>query len=164
MTTHLAPRRTHRIHCQHLSARHNILVGEARQSVVLPCFADLPVITSRVEWLCNDTREVHLFRNKRNHLDYQDKHYKGRTSLFDHEPSPLNFSLRLSDIQVSDGGKYKCSIFTNTKQKLECFVGAKPRQPGFGFGKGLEGLRPLKIGSTMFTGSSKSGGVSQLGI
>ncbi|XP_076134506.1 butyrophilin-like protein 10 [Alosa pseudoharengus] len=83
---------------------------------------------------------VHLYQDGRDQHDKQIQSYKGRTSLFKDELQKGNASLKLSSVQVSDEGDYKCIIVSGTHYEA-VLVQVNVR----GIGKGpritLEGTR-----------------------
>ncbi|KAK2899599.1 hypothetical protein Q8A73_012728 [Channa argus] len=85
--------------------------AEADRAVILPCFTvppeDLRQMT--VEWVVNQTDDVHLFLKGEDVKDNTQK-YKGRTSLFLNELTSGNCSLKLDPVHVSDNGVYRCSV------------------------------------------------------
>ncbi|KAK2899601.1 hypothetical protein Q8A73_012730 [Channa argus] len=85
--------------------------AEADRAVILPCFTvppeDLRQMT--VEWVVNQTDDVHLFLKGEDVKDHIHK-YKGRTSLFLNELTSGNCSLKLDPVHVSDNGVYRCSV------------------------------------------------------
>ncbi|KAI4884969.1 hypothetical protein NFI96_003672 [Prochilodus magdalenae] len=90
------------------------LVVEAGEDLVLPC--SIASITSavdmRVEWFRVDVTDlfVHLYETGADIHEQQDQSYRGRTALFKEELHKGNASLKLSAVQVSDEGAYKCLI------------------------------------------------------
>uniref|UniRef100_A0A8B9I0Y2 Ig-like domain-containing protein n=1 Tax=Astyanax mexicanus TaxID=7994 RepID=A0A8B9I0Y2_ASTMX len=90
------------------------LVAEAGEDLVLPCSLQ-PNISAEgmmVEWLRTDLtdRQVHLYKDYKDTNDDQIKTYRGRTALFKEELKKGNTSLKLSALQPSDEGSYKCLI------------------------------------------------------
>ncbi|KAF3698115.1 CD276 antigen -like protein Precursor [Channa argus] len=85
--------------------------AEADRAVILPCFTvppeDLRQMT--VEWVVNQTDDVHLFVKGEDVKDHIHK-YNGRTSLFLNELTSGNCSLKLDPVHVSDNGVYTCSV------------------------------------------------------
>uniref|UniRef100_A0A4W4E3Q3 Ig-like domain-containing protein n=1 Tax=Electrophorus electricus TaxID=8005 RepID=A0A4W4E3Q3_ELEEL len=67
-----------------------------------------------VEWLRPDltqaNRLVHLYEGHKDRNEAQIKSYRGRTGLFKEELQKGNTSLKLSAVQPSDEGDYKCLI------------------------------------------------------
>lgn len=65
-----------------------------------------------VEWFRLNQKQslVHLYEDGRDQNDKQIQSYKDRTSLFRAELQKGNASLKLSNIQVSDDGDYKCLV------------------------------------------------------
>lgn len=77
--------------------------------MILLCATEPQTSVTRVEWLANETTEVHLYRNGHDELDDQATAYKGRTSLFNQEVPKGNCSLKLM-VKDSDAGTYHCSV------------------------------------------------------
>ncbi|XP_053485437.1 butyrophilin subfamily 1 member A1 isoform X2 [Ictalurus furcatus] len=90
------------------------LVAVAGEDLVLPCF--IKPITSavhmKVEWLRLERGVllVHMYEDLEDRNEKQAQSFKGRTSLFKEELQKGNASLKLSALQVSDEGDYKCLI------------------------------------------------------
>ncbi|XP_072513947.1 uncharacterized protein [Salminus brasiliensis] len=90
------------------------LVAEAGEDLVLPCSVQ-PSISAEdmmVEWFrLHDTDKlVHLYVNYEDRNRDQVESYRGRTALFKEELKKGNASLKLSALQPSDDGAYKCLI------------------------------------------------------
>ncbi|KAL6481014.1 hypothetical protein MHYP_G00090940 [Metynnis hypsauchen] len=92
------------------------LVAEAGEDLVLPCSLQ-PNISAEdmmVEWTRTDRtvidKLVHLYEDHGDANDDQMESYRGRTSLFKAELQKGNSSLKLSAVQPSDEGAYKCLI------------------------------------------------------
>ncbi|XP_055041166.2 butyrophilin subfamily 1 member A1 [Misgurnus anguillicaudatus] len=90
------------------------LYAVAGEDVILPCY--IKPITSavdmRVEWFRLDQNNavVYLYEAHENRTTAQSQSYSGRTMLFHQELQKGNLSLKLSTVQVSDEGTYKCFI------------------------------------------------------
>ncbi|KAL1279030.1 hypothetical protein QQF64_025703 [Cirrhinus molitorella] len=89
------------------------VLAVAGEDVILPCSVEpnISVVDMRVEWFRLDLEDsqVHLYD------DHEDKNtqrqsYRGRTILNHQELERGNASLKLSSVQVSDEGLYKCFI------------------------------------------------------
>ncbi|KAJ7992241.1 hypothetical protein DPEC_G00276480 [Dallia pectoralis] len=87
--------------------------------VILPCTlrsSNRPfyAVDESVEWQRNDLKpkEVHFYRSREDYNRDQNPVYKGRTSLFKKEMSNGNVSLKLTNVKISDAGKYTCFIPT----------------------------------------------------
>ncbi|KAL7825480.1 hypothetical protein AOLI_G00326870 [Acnodon oligacanthus] len=95
-----------------------LLVAEAGEDMVLPCSIQ-PNISAEdmtVEWFrlhLTDT-VVHLYEAYEDKNEKQMKSYRGRTALFKEELQKGNTSLKLSKVQPSDGGAYKCFVESST--------------------------------------------------
>uniref|UniRef100_A0A8C1THA6 Ig-like domain-containing protein n=1 Tax=Cyprinus carpio TaxID=7962 RepID=A0A8C1THA6_CYPCA len=67
----------------------------------------------RVEWFRSDLKDsqlVHLYENHDDRNTEQSQSYRGRTKLNEQELQRGDASLKLSSVQVSDEGRYKCFI------------------------------------------------------
>ncbi|XP_026095782.1 butyrophilin-like protein 3 isoform X3 [Carassius auratus] len=87
----------------------------AGEDVILPCSVkfSLNAVDMRVEWSRsdrNDSEVVHLYEDHEDRNTNQSQSYRGRTKLNHEELHRGNISLKLSSVQVSDEGRYKCSI------------------------------------------------------
>ncbi|KAM3590242.1 uncharacterized protein V6R79_006423 [Siganus canaliculatus] len=103
------------------------------QTALLPCtftFTNIEHLT--IEWTKNDEKDLspnYVFTFRSSHEDYHMKNLKfqHRTHLFMDEVSKGNASLRISDVSLSDTGKYKCKIIQDSGQnerEVELFVGS----------------------------------------
>ncbi|XP_050957052.1 butyrophilin-like protein 3, partial [Labeo rohita] len=86
----------------------------AGEDVILPCSVkpNISVVDMRVEWFRPDLKDslVHLYENHEDRNTDQIQSYRGRTKLNHQELQRGNASLRLSSVQVSDEGHYRCFI------------------------------------------------------
>uniref|UniRef100_A0A667ZES3 Ig-like domain-containing protein n=1 Tax=Myripristis murdjan TaxID=586833 RepID=A0A667ZES3_9TELE len=85
------------------------------------------VSTRTVEWARPDLEPsfVHVWRNGPDPLIDQHPSYKGRTSLIMDKLKHGDVSLKLSEVKLSDEGKYRCFIPTLSKETtVELVVGA----------------------------------------
>uniref|UniRef100_A0A672HJ57 Ig-like domain-containing protein n=1 Tax=Salarias fasciatus TaxID=181472 RepID=A0A672HJ57_SALFA len=98
--------------------------------VVLPCHLEPAAdeTKSTVEWSRSDLspRFVHLRRDvvdlpKKQHLSYA-----GRTHLSSSRLKHGDLSLRLSNVKLSDEGKYSCIVPGKTSTEVHLLVGAAP--------------------------------------
>ncbi|KAF3836425.1 hypothetical protein F7725_028983, partial [Dissostichus mawsoni] len=85
------------------------------ESCILPCIFEVNRMDDVViQWIQVSTGDasVHSFyRNQtehRDHFDYQDPRFKGRTSLFRDQIFRGNASLKLERVEIPDEGTYKC--------------------------------------------------------
>ncbi|KAK2916826.1 hypothetical protein Q8A67_001200 [Cirrhinus molitorella] len=88
------------------------VVGE---DVILPCSVkpNISVVDMRVEWFRPDLKDSQLVHRYKDHEDRntdQIQFYRGRTKLNHQELQRGNASLKLSSVQVSDEGHYRCFI------------------------------------------------------
>ncbi|KAI2644041.1 Butyrophilin-like protein 2 [Labeo rohita] len=116
-----------KIHCR-VKLRHHML---ETQIITTSTFCFEPFITSyfvfryhtfkntrsvvdiRLEWFRPDLKEaqlVHLYEDHEDRNTDQIESYRGRTELNHQELQRGNASLKLSSVQVSDEGRYKCFI------------------------------------------------------
>ncbi|KAF5902793.1 butyrophilin subfamily 1 member A1-like isoform X1, partial [Clarias magur] len=90
------------------------LVAVAGEDLVLPCYVkpSTSAVNMTVEWFRPHVEDslVHLYKDHGDRNEKQAQSYRGRTMLFKEELQKGNASLKLSAVQVSDGGKYKCFI------------------------------------------------------
>lgn len=91
----------------------------AGKDLILPCYLkdNISAKDMTVKWLRLDHPEgslVHQYNNRRDWNDLQIQSYKGRTSLFKEEFKKGNVSLRLTGVQISDEGDYKCMVVSDT--------------------------------------------------
>ncbi|XP_078137919.1 butyrophilin-like protein 2 [Centroberyx gerrardi] len=79
--------------------------------VILPCHVEpqSDVTKLTVDWKVNGSL-VHVYRHRGDRPDMQDKRFENRTSLFHEEMTKGNISLKLSSVQLSDTGHYKCFV------------------------------------------------------
>ncbi|CAM4519510.1 unnamed protein product [Leuciscus chuanchicus] len=87
------------------------------EDVILPCYINpnTSAVDMKVEWFRLDKDEiVHLYENRENRITEHSESYRGRTALFQDLLQNGNASLKLSTVQVSDEGVYKCFIESNS--------------------------------------------------
>ncbi|XP_055777811.1 butyrophilin subfamily 2 member A2-like isoform X2 [Salvelinus fontinalis] len=98
------------------------IVAVAGDDIILPCSIK-PSITAedmRVDWFrinLPDTQSnirVHLYQDGRDKYPDQILSYRGRTSLFKEELKNGNTSLKLTRVQGTDDGRYKCLVQSKT--------------------------------------------------
>uniref|UniRef100_A0A8B9GP31 Ig-like domain-containing protein n=1 Tax=Astyanax mexicanus TaxID=7994 RepID=A0A8B9GP31_ASTMX len=92
------------------------LVVEVDEDLVLPCslHPNISAVDMTVEWERTDLYQtdnlVHVFKDFGDINDNQRQSYRGRTALFKEELLRGNTSLKLSAVQPSDEGVYKCIV------------------------------------------------------
>ncbi|XP_039678314.1 uncharacterized protein LOC120572873 isoform X1 [Perca fluviatilis] len=97
------------------------LDAEVDKNVILQCLTVPKMdVSNKVEWVLNDTVDVHLLRNGKHEFVHQGKDYKDRTSLFDSELHTGNCSLRLKT-KMTHTGRYRCSVRIGDETK-HCFI------------------------------------------
>ncbi|XP_073702756.1 butyrophilin-like protein 3 [Garra rufa] len=87
----------------------------AGEDVILPCSVkpNTSVVDMRVEWFRPDLKEaqlVHLYEDHEDRNTDQIQSYRGRTKLNHQELLTGDTSIKLSSVQISDEGRYKCFI------------------------------------------------------
>ncbi|XP_026109250.1 butyrophilin-like protein 3 [Carassius auratus] len=86
----------------------------AGEDVILPCSVkpSISVVDMRVEWFRSDLKNsvVYLYEDHEDRNAEQTESYRGRTKLNHEELQRGNASLKLSYVQISDEGRYKCFI------------------------------------------------------
>ncbi|XP_032438262.1 uncharacterized protein LOC116732300 [Xiphophorus hellerii] len=97
-----------------------VMVGEV---VVLPCFLKPPKDASKmtVEWGRPDLKPRFVFVSLegQEYTADQNEAYRGRSSMFPENLKNGDVSLKLSDVRISDNGRYRCYL---PKEKKEYFV------------------------------------------
>ncbi|XP_052406819.1 butyrophilin subfamily 3 member A2 [Carassius gibelio] len=90
------------------------VIALAGEDVILPCSVkpSISVVDMRVEWFRSDLIDsvVYLYEDHDDRNAEQTEFYRGRTKLNHEELQSGNASLKLSSVQVSDEGRYKCFI------------------------------------------------------
>ncbi|XP_051551064.1 CD276 antigen homolog isoform X2 [Myxocyprinus asiaticus] len=89
------------------------VVGFTGDSIVLPCSSsnnDLKREEITVYWRHNSSRNVYNIINGKDSIEGQNTAYKNRVETFPEEYVKGNFSLKLNNLQYTDGGKYICYI------------------------------------------------------
>ncbi|XP_073721073.1 butyrophilin subfamily 2 member A1 [Misgurnus anguillicaudatus] len=88
------------------------------EDVILPCSLkpNISAVNMRVEWFRLDLKDsvVHLYEDHEDKNTNQLQSYRGRTEVFKDELQKGNTSLKLSRVQISDEGLYKCLIQSKT--------------------------------------------------
>ncbi|KAL0196785.1 hypothetical protein M9458_005325, partial [Cirrhinus mrigala] len=87
----------------------------AGEDVILPCSVkpNISAVDMKVEWFRSDLKDsqlVHLYDDHVDRNTEQIQSYRGRTKLIHQELQRGNASLKLSSVQISDEGLYKCFI------------------------------------------------------
>ncbi|CAI5671563.1 unnamed protein product [Oreochromis niloticus] len=120
----------------------------AGETVLLPCnitpSGDVPTVEWTREGLPPDI--AFLYRDGCETFEMKNPVFRYRTNLIRHELHNGNLSMVISNLQISDSGKYQCAIVRKKKKvitTLELFVGAvsEPKLsvvPGVGGGLTLQ--------------------------
>uniref|UniRef100_A0A4W5KDT2 Ig-like domain-containing protein n=1 Tax=Hucho hucho TaxID=62062 RepID=A0A4W5KDT2_9TELE len=92
----------------------DVIVAVAGDDIILPCYLK-PQISAEdmtVDWLNLDLLDSRVYRYQNHRIigDDQIPSYRGRTSLFEKELWRGNTSLKLTRVQGTDEGHYKCFI------------------------------------------------------
>ncbi|XP_034096345.1 butyrophilin subfamily 2 member A1-like isoform X2 [Gymnodraco acuticeps] len=90
------------------------IVANLGDDIILPCYLE-PAVNAAgltLEWTRPDMdpRFVHVMRSGREMVDKKHQLFKGRTSMFTDELKNGNISMKLSNVNFSDRGKYRCFI------------------------------------------------------
>uniref|UniRef100_A0A8C7KS32 Uncharacterized protein n=1 Tax=Oncorhynchus kisutch TaxID=8019 RepID=A0A8C7KS32_ONCKI len=90
------------------------IVAVAGDDIILPCYLK-PNISAEdmtVDWLNLDFLDSRVFRYQNHRIIREDQilFYSGRTSLYEEELWRGNTSLKLTRVQGTDEGRYKCLI------------------------------------------------------
>ena len=101
------------------------LVGE---DASLPCHLDPPLdaLSKTVEWARPDLdpKFVHVWYEGQNYLVNQNPSYKDRTSVSREKLRHGDLSLKVSAVQLSDNGRYRCYFPSHSKEStVELVVG-----------------------------------------
>ncbi|XP_073669888.1 butyrophilin subfamily 1 member A1-like isoform X1 [Paramisgurnus dabryanus] len=95
------------------------LLAVSGEDVILPCSLkpNISAVNMRVEWFRLDLKDsvVHLYEDHEDKNTNQLQSYRGRTEVFKDELQKGNTSLKLSRVQISDEGLYKCFIQSKTR-------------------------------------------------
>ncbi|XP_073721060.1 butyrophilin subfamily 1 member A1 [Misgurnus anguillicaudatus] len=95
------------------------LLAVSGEDVILPCSLkpNISAVDMRVEWFRLDLKDsvVHLYEDHEDKNTNQLQSYRKRTEVFKDELQKGNTSLKLSRVQISDEGLYKCLIQSKTK-------------------------------------------------
>ncbi|KAL7375320.1 hypothetical protein ABVT39_015512 [Epinephelus coioides] len=90
------------------------IVAVVGDDIILPCHLEpaMDVASTAVDWSRPDLtpRFVHVWRSGHELLGDQHPSYRGRTSVFTDRLKHGDISLKLSRVQLSDGGTYRCFI------------------------------------------------------
>ncbi|XP_073721069.1 myelin-oligodendrocyte glycoprotein-like [Misgurnus anguillicaudatus] len=95
------------------------LLAVSGEDVILPCSLkpNISAVNMRVEWFRLDLKDsvVHLYEDHEDKNTNQLQSYRGRTEVFKDELQKGNTSLKLSRVQISDEGFYKCFIQSKSR-------------------------------------------------
>ncbi|TRY97291.1 hypothetical protein DNTS_020584 [Danionella cerebrum] len=142
---------------RHLRSERHAVVGSpgpvfavSGEDVVLPCAMkpEVNLTDARIEWFRHNGPFglVHFYEQYENRNADQIKSYQGRTQLFQTELLKGNASLKLSAVQKSDAGDYKCLIISQFRNEpaifsvvIQVVVGSHPviALEGFDASRGL---------------------------
>ncbi|XP_038587437.1 butyrophilin subfamily 2 member A1-like isoform X3 [Micropterus salmoides] len=94
------------------------------EDVILQCHLEPPLDATdmTVKWSRGSHNQfVHLHQDGKDSPAEQKEHFEGRTSLSHEGLTKGNLSLKLSSVQLSDAGRYRCSFHTEKVHK-SCYV------------------------------------------
>ncbi|XP_073714018.1 butyrophilin-like protein 2 [Misgurnus anguillicaudatus] len=93
------------------------LFAIAGKDVIMPCSLkpNINAVNMRVKWFRPDFKVVHVYEDHEDKNTNQLQSYRGRTEVFKDELQKGNASLKLSRVQISDEGAYKCFIQYKTR-------------------------------------------------
>ncbi|XP_029358654.1 V-set domain containing T-cell activation inhibitor 1-like [Echeneis naucrates] len=98
--------------------------------VTLPCSISEDITAERFDWRADGQKEVYVYEgglSSSKDLSGQHEQFKGRVSHFPGGLKDGNASIKISNMKVSDSGKYSCEFRrTNQKQHVKLLVGAAP--------------------------------------
>ncbi|KAK2906650.1 hypothetical protein Q8A67_005635 [Cirrhinus molitorella] len=92
---------------------HQVVESLEESSVILKCSPrsiELEEKQLTVHWRHNDTRNVYDIINGKVSIKEQDPAYKNRAEVLHEELKKGNVSLKLTNLQLSDGGTYLCFV------------------------------------------------------
>ncbi|XP_071257101.1 butyrophilin subfamily 2 member A1-like isoform X2 [Salvelinus alpinus] len=98
------------------------IVAVAGDDIILPCYIkpNISAEDMRVDWFRVDLPDpqsnirVHLYQDGGDKYHDQIHSYRGRTSLFKEELKKGNTALKLTRVQGTDDGRYKCLVQSKT--------------------------------------------------
>uniref|UniRef100_A0A665TYQ2 Ig-like domain-containing protein n=1 Tax=Echeneis naucrates TaxID=173247 RepID=A0A665TYQ2_ECHNA len=95
--------------------------------VTLPCSISEDITAERFDWRADGQKEVYVYEgglSSSKDLSGQHEQFKGRVSHFPGGLKDGNASIKISNMKVSDSGKYSCEFRrTNQKQHVKLLVG-----------------------------------------
>ncbi|XP_047667024.1 uncharacterized protein LOC113634630 isoform X4 [Tachysurus fulvidraco] len=107
---------------------HNVLVQsiETREAfvgdtVILPCSIDHTIAGVDVFWRDDDEAVLLNFIKSEEDFSAQNREYRGRVQTFPNEIANGNFSIKLSNVKLSDSGTYTCKA-SGSVQSVELIV------------------------------------------
>ncbi|XP_029023884.1 butyrophilin-like protein 9 [Betta splendens] len=120
-------------------------VGE---TVVLPCNISVSGELPTVEWSKEGSNVAFLYRDGCEDFAMKNEAFRYRTNLITNELKDGNISLMISDVQLTDAGKYQCVIVKGRKDRnvvktLELVVGAFS-EPKLSVVSGADGAQTLE--------------------
>ncbi|XP_055362742.1 hepatocyte cell adhesion molecule-like isoform X2 [Betta splendens] len=120
-------------------------VGE---TVVLPCNISVSGELPTVEWSKEGSNLAFLYRDGCEDFAMKNEAFRYRTNLIMNELKDGNISLMISDVQLTDAGKYQCVIVKGRKGRnvvktLELVVGAFS-EPKLSVVSGADGAQTLE--------------------
>ncbi|XP_026053943.1 CD276 antigen homolog [Carassius auratus] len=114
-------------------------------SVLLPCSSsklDHKLQDMNVFWRQNDTKNVFDIINGLDSVEQQDPRYKNRVKPFSEEYVRGNFSIRLTDLNQADAGRYICLITRSSEYKTVVLIINVPTTESVTISAGQETQKP----------------------
>ncbi|XP_071382251.1 butyrophilin subfamily 3 member A2-like [Centroberyx affinis] len=115
------------------------IVAIVGDEMILPCRLEpaTDAVAMTLEWARPDLnpRFVHLWRDGRELLINKNPSYMGRTSLFIDKLKHGDISLKLSNVKLSDEGKYRCFIPSLGRESIVKIVVGAVSSPVIGITK-----------------------------
>ncbi|KAK1791209.1 hypothetical protein P4O66_013229, partial [Electrophorus voltai] len=97
----------------HVQGPSGPLVAQLGDSILLPCFTQVPLPLEglRVEWRKTDAESlVNIFQHGGSRPELQSQSFSGRAHFFPDEISKGNFSILLRNVEKKDAGIYRCRV------------------------------------------------------
>ncbi|XP_078137880.1 butyrophilin-like protein 2 [Centroberyx gerrardi] len=115
------------------------IVAIVGDDIILPCHLEpaMDAVAMALEWARPDLepRFVHVWRDGQDLLINKHPSYEGRTRLFINKLKHGDISLKLSEVKLSDEGKYRCFIPSLGRESIVKLVVGAVSSPVIGITK-----------------------------